>query len=1236
MLRDNIALSSLSEILCRSRLGIFARRGGAFCTDFLALQMTLRNGWQFWIDRGGTFTDVVARAPDGRTILRKFLSENPDRYDDAAIYGIREILGVLPTEPLPPEAIAAVKMGTTVATNALLERKGERVVFVVTRGFEDALRIGYQNRPDIFARHIELPEPLYERTVGARERIDARGNLLVALDGDALRQDLQAAWQAGMRACAIAFMHGYRYPEHERQAAALAREVGFLQVSVSHEVAPLMKLVSRGDTTVVDAYLSPVLRRYADRLAKALPSDLRFMQSNGGLTAAANFHGRNSILSGPAGGIVGAVKTSAISGFEKIISFDMGGTSTDVAHYGGEYERTWETTVAGVRLRAPMLAIHTVAAGGGSIARVAGGRYRVGPESAGAYPGPAAYGNGGPATITDCNVLVGKLQPAFFPHTFGPQGDRPLDLAAARQRFEELQANSGDGRSLEAIATGFLRIAIAKMAAAIKKISLERGRDVSNYALCCFGGAGGQHACLLADALGIKRIVIHPYAGVLSAYGIGLAETRLLREQTIEAELTDDLLQTVLPAAVTELSDRLRADLGPHATGEMTLTARVHLKYTGTDSALAVLLGDRALVLARFEALHQQHYGFVMPEKAVTVETLAVELVCQTAHAREVPIPCPRSGPPPLEATVNVYWGDRWLPTPVFRREALQPGDTIVGPASIVEATGTNAIEPGWQAEINAYGHAILTRREARKRASITNARRPDPVLLEVFNHLFRAVAEEMGATLKNTSSSVNIKERLDFSCAVFDGEGRLIANAPHIPVHLGSMDASVQSAIALREFQPGEAIATNNPYNGGTHLPDITVITPVFVPERDRPVFYVASRGHHADLGGKTPGSMPADSTHIGEEGILFEDFPVVRSGQFQEAALREKLNSGSYPARNPEQNIADLKAQIAANAKGARELLRQTQHYGTDVVLAYMHHVRENAAAAVRRAISSLSGGRFTSPLDRGGQICAAVRVDRDNGRARVDFTGTSPQQASNFNAPQAVCQAAVLYVFRTLVADEIPLNSGCLDPIEICVPPGCLLAPQYPAAVVAGNVEVSQIVVDTLYGALGVMAASQGTMNNLTFGGDCYQYYETICGGSGAGPDFNGTAAVQTHMTNSRLTDPEVLEWRFPVRVESFQIRSGSGGAGRHRGGDGTVRRLRFLEPTTAAILSGRRAVRPFGLAGGQPGRAGRNWVERASGAREELGSCATTALQPGDALTIETPGGGGYGVPELSPE
>ncbi|WP_448604852.1 hydantoinase B/oxoprolinase family protein [Thermoleptolyngbya sp.] len=1262
-------------------------------------------GWQFWIDRGGTFTDIVARRPDGQLVVHKLLSENPERYADAPIQGIRDVLGLSSDAPIPAEQIATVKMGTTVATNALLERQGDRTLLLITKGFRDALRIGYQNRPNIFARHIILPEMLYERVIEVDERLSAQGEVLASFRPleTGLVEELQDAYAAGIRSCAIVFLHGYRYPDHERQAAELARQIGFTQVSVSHEVSPLMKLVSRGDTTVVDAYLSPILRRYVDRVAAALGvrasagdsplPKLFFMQSNGGLTDAALFQGKDSILSGPAGGIVGAVKTSQKAGFHKIIGFDMGGTSTDVSHFNGEYERTFETEVAGVRLRAPMMAIHTVAAGGGSICQFDGARYRVGPDSAGAHPGPACYRKGGPLTVTDCNVMLGKIQPQFFPAVFGPEGNLPLDAEIVREKFvalaQEIAAVTGDRPTPEQVAEGFLAIAIEKMASAIKKISIQRGYDITEYTLCCFGGAGGQHACRIAESLGISQIFLHPYAGVLSAYGIGLADVTTIREQAIEAPLTDAqlpeverVLQELAIAARRDLQQQgiaAESDTPLHTDAQVQVRPKVHLRYEGTDSALIVDYASLSDMQDAFSRLYRQRYGFIMEHKPLIIEAVSVEAIHtseMTGSEPSKPNDANRSTTrsahePTAIATVSMHTGGITYDTPVYQRTDLREGDRLMGPALIIEPTSTNVVEPGWIAELASEEMLILKKendRSSEKRlaadlplATHSASGSPDPVMLEIFNNLFMAIAEEMGITLQNTSYSVNIKERLDFSCAIFDQQGQLVANAPHIPVHLGSMSESVRALIAAKgnAIKPGDVYVSNNPYNGGTHLPDITVITPVFpsmnrdgVTERrsdgepafstPSPLFYVASRGHHADIGGITPGSMPPNSTHIEQEGVLLDNVLLVENGRFREVEISQLLTAGAYPVRNLAQNLADLQAQVAANERGVRELRRMFEHYGLDAVQAYMQHVQDNAEASVRQVIANLSrhvlvnqeanalDRQFTCLLDDGTRIQVAIALNLQERSARIDFTGTSPQQANNFNAPLAICKAVVLYVFRTLVDTDIPLNAGCLKPLEIIVPEGCLLNPKYPAAVVAGNVETSQAIANCLYGALGVMAASQGTMNNLTFGNEKYQYYETICGGSGAGPDFDGTDAVQTHMTNSRLTDPEVLEWRFPVLLRRFEIRPDSGGAGRHRGGNGVIREIEFREPMTAAILSSSRLVAPFGLAGGGSGATGRNWVDREEGRREDLPGFAAVEMHSGDAIVIETPGGGGFGI------
>jgi 5-oxoprolinase (ATP-hydrolysing) len=1204
--------------------------------------------WQFWIDRGGTFTDIVARRPDGTLCTHKLLSENPGRYRDAAVHGIRELLALPAGAPIPADAIDAVKMGTTVATNALLERKGERTALVITRGFADALRIGYQNRPKLFVRRIELPSPLYERVVEVDERIGAHGEIVTPLDETGAEAALRRLHDDGLRAVAIVLMHGYRFPQHEQALAALARRIGFPQVSVSHEVSPLMKLVSRGDTTVVDAYLSPILRRYVEAVeadlhggsAARAPVRLQFMQSSGGLTDAHRFQGKDAILSGPAGGIVGAVEVARLAGFDRIIGFDMGGTSTDVTHWAGEYERAFVTEIAGVRLRAPMMRIHTVAAGGGSICTFDGARFRVGPHSAGADPGPASYRRGGPLTVTDCNVMVGKLDPALFPHVFGPEGRDPLDAAIVHERFAALAADvaaaTGTTRTSQAIAEGFLQIAVENMANAIKHISVQRGYDVTEYTLCCFGGAGGQHACLVADALGMTRVFIHPLAGVLSAYGMGLADVRALRQHAVEARLSADTL-AALDAPFGALEDAARAEIAEQGipTDRTSATRTLHVKYEGTDTTLE-LPADASLtdLQAQFEARYRRQYGFLMPDKPLVIEAIGVEAVGRTQSASdERPRFAPRERALSALTTNRIFTHGAFHDAPVYERGELRPGDRIDGPAVLRESNATTVIEPGWQATLTPLDHLVLDRVQplARAHAIGTDA---DPVLLEVFNNLFMAIAEQMGVTLANTSYSVNIKERLDFSCALFDAEGNLIANAPHMPVHLGSMGESVRTIIDRRSgaMAAGDVFVLNAPYNGGTHLPDVTVVAPVFLDASDVPEFYVAARGHHADIGGTTPGSMPPDSTHVDEEGVLLDNVQLVERGVFREAELRAVLAGGRFPVRNVEQNIADLRAQVAACAKGAEELARMVAHFGLPVVRAYMAHVQDNAEEAVRRVLGALTDGAFAYEMDNGAVVKVAIRVDRAAREAVIDFTGTSVQQPTNFNAPSAVCKAAVLYVFRTLVDDEIPMNAGCLKPLSIVIPDGSMLAPRYPAAVVAGNVETSQAVTDALYGALGVLAASQGTMNNFTFGNARHQYYETIAGGAGAGPGFPGASAVQTHMTNSRLTDPEVLEWRFPVRLDSFAVRTGSGGAGRWRGGDGTERRVRFLEPMTAVMLANHRRIAPFGVDGGGAGAAGRNWVERVDGRRETFGATFAVAMQSGDVFVVQTPGGGGFGSPD----
>ena len=1190
-----------------------------------------KSGWQFWIDRGGTFTDVVARKPDGSIATHKLLSENPGRYADAALAGIRQILRLSSHQPIPVSEIEAVKMGTTVATNALLERKGERTALFITRGFRDALRIAYQNRPRIFDRRIVLPEMLYDKVFEVEERVGARGEVVLPLDLQHLASSLKNAFDDGFRSIAIVFMHGYRFPEHEKKAAQIAGRIGFTQISVSHEVSPLMKLIGRGDTTVVDAYLSPILRRYVEQVAAELGGvRLLFMQSNGGLTDARRFQGKDAILSGPAGGIVGAVRTSAAAGFDRIIGFDMGGTSTDVSHYAGELERELETRVAGVRMRAPMMRIHTVAAGGGSILHFDGARYRVGPDSAGADPGPASYRRGGPLTVTDANVILGKIQPGHFPKVFGFSGNEPLDFETVKREFQKLAEKIQDNRSVEEVAEGFIQIAVGNMANAIKQISVQRGHDVTGYTLCCFGGAAGQHACLVADALAMTRVFIHPHAGVLSAYGMGLADQVAMRQQSVETELRQESLSLVEETA-EELTRQAKEELVAQGLPEGSLSSvcKIHLKYAGTDTALPVSFGSVSAMTQEFEAAYRKQFSFLMPGKGLIVEAVSVEAIAAGEPFREKAPDKERKEKARPAETVRMFTGGRWHEAPLYRREDLAPGERIEGPAIIAEANATTVLEPQWRAAVTALGHLVLERIAPRRNPAAIGTS-VDPVMLEIFNNLYMSIAEQMGLRLQNTAYSVNIKERLDFSCALFDAEGNLIANAPHMPVHLGSMGESIKTVIRLNagRMKRGNVYVLNAPYNGGTHLPDVTVITPVFG-FSDEILFYVASRGHHADIGGITPGSMPPGSKAIEEEGVLIDNFLLVEEGRFREREAAALLGSGRYPARNIEQNIADLRAQVAANEKGVQELGRMVEHFGLDVVRAYMSHVQANAEESVRRVLGVLKDGGFELPLDNGAVIKVRISIKKERRTATIDFTGTSAQLPNNFNAPAAVSMAAVLYVFRTLVDEDIPLNAGCLKPLEVLIPEGCMLRPRYPAAVVAGNVETSQCVTDALYGALGVMAASQGTMNNFTFGNARYQYYETVAGGSGGGPGFDGADVVQTHMTNSRLTDPEVLEWRFPVRLESFEIRRGSGGRGRWRGGDGATRRIRFLEPMTAAILSGHRRVAPHGMAGGAPGLPGRNYVVRRDGTRFELGPFDEAQMAPGDVFVIESPGGGGYG-------
>ncbi|MET0941705.1 MAG: hydantoinase B/oxoprolinase family protein [Mesorhizobium sp.] len=1213
----------------------------------------MRGTWDFWIDRGGTFTDIIGRDPDGGLHPRKLLSENPEAYRDAAIQGIRELLDVAPGAPIPAALIGDIKMGTTVATNALLERKGDRVLLLITKGFRDALRIAYQARPDIFAKEIILPEQLYERVIEVEERVRTDGVVEKEMDLASIRPAIEDAKRDGIDAVAVVFMHSWKFPAHEIAAGALCRQIGFRQLSVSHEVSPLIKLVGRGDTTVVDAYLSPILARYVRQVADELGMTpghsqtesqdnsprLMFMMSSGGLTAADMFQGKDALLSGPAGGVVGMVETARLAGFEKVIGFDMGGTSTDVAHYDGEYERAFDTEVAGVRVRAPMMRIHTVAAGGGSILHFEAGRFRAGPDSAGANPGPACYRRGGPLAVTDANVMLGKLQPEFFPAIFGRDQNQPLDTDVVRAKFAALSNEIGDGRTPEAVAEGFVTIAVENMANAIKKISVQRGYDVTEYLLNCFGGAGGQHACLVADALGMEAVLIHPFSGLLSAYGIGLSSVFASRQQALLQPLANDSVEA-MDAMIRQLRDAVLKELADQgiAGNDVSWRPVLHIRYDGTDTTLPVHLEGNSIEKARsdFEAAHKAQFGFIYENKPMIIEAVGVEGVDKSEKGRDERDSMLEDVSATPSERRRIFTEGDWRDAGIFRRESLKPGHKVAGPALIIESHQTIVVEPGWQAEITAKGH-VLMRRTEKKRRQAALGTEADPVMLEVFNNLFMSIAEQMGVTLQNTAYSVNIKERLDFSCAVFDRNGALVANAPHMPVHLGSMDRSVETIIRLNEgdIHPGDVFALNAPYNGGTHLPDITVVTPVFDDAGKEILFYSASRGHHADVGGTAPGSMTPLATTVDEEGVLFDNFRIVERGHFREPELEQLLTDHPYPARNPHQNIADLKAQIAANEKGVAELRKMVAHFGLDVVNAYMGHVQDNAAESVRRVLERLPDvSEYEYPTDTGQVIKVKITIDRAKREATVDFTGTSPVMKNNFNAPEPVARAAVLYAFRVMVEDQIPMNAGCLRPVNIIIPDGCMLRPSYPAAVVAGNVETSQHVTNAMFGAMGALANAQGTMNNLTYGNNKYQYYETICSGSPAGRmnngrGFNGTSGVHTHMTNSRLTDPEILELRFPVLLEDFHIREGSGGKGKWSAGDGTRRTIRFLEEMECAILSSHRSRPPRGIEGGGDGLAGTTEVRRLDGTIQTLKACDQTVLAAGEAVIVTTPTAGGFG-------
>ena len=1194
--------------------------------------------WQFWIDRGGTFTDIVAKKPDGKIIIDKLLSENSDAYKDAAVAGIRRILDLKNEDKIPTDIISSVKMGTTVATNALLERKGDRTLLLITKGFGDLLRIGYQNRPLLFDLSIKLPELLYERVVEVSERLNEKGEVVTELNEEEVRNSLIKAKSDGINSVAIAFMHSYINPDHENKIEQIAKEENFNQISVSHKVSPLIKLVGRGDTTVVDAYLSPILRRYVNQVSEELQdtksTQLMFMQSNGGLTDANLFQGKDALLSGPAGGVVSMTQTGKQAGFNKLIGFDMGGTSTDVCHFAGEFERSFETELAGVRIRAPMMQINTVAAGGGSILSYKDGRFQVGPESAGAIPGPASYGRGGPLTVTDCNVLLGKLNPDFFPKVFGKTGNQPLNFEIVKKKFSDLsdiisKEKNEPMMDIFKMAEGFLKIAVENMANAIKKISIQKGYDVTNYMLNCFGGAGGQHACNVADSLGISNVMIHPYAGVLSAYGMGLAEIRSIREGHFEKNITnildaDNLIEILSSQAKKDLNDQDISD------ASIILLKNAFLHYKGSHQNLEIKFDTPENMRKSFEQEHKKRFGFFVEDREIFIEMLTVEAVGKKTENYDFLNPNTSTTKANPIAFKKMYVNGSEINTPIYKRDELIIGQNISGPAIIVEATGTNIIDDGWSGTLDKHYNLILSRVEEKKLQKGIGTS-VDVVMLEVFNNLFMNIAEQMGATLANTAYSVNIKERLDFSCALFNNEGSLVANAPHVPVHLGSMSEAIKTVVRLNKdnIYPDDVFVLNAPFNGGTHLPDVTVITPVFDKNGKEIIFFVASRGHHADIGGKTPGSGPPDSKHIEEEGVLIDNFKLFDKGIFREQEMRKILSSGKYPCRNIEHNMADLAAQVAANKTGIHEINSMIDQFGIETVHAYMNHVQDNAEESIRNAIVNLKQGEYEYELDNGEFIRVNVKIDKKNREAIIDFTGTAPKNPFNYNAPMAVCYAVILYVFRTLVGNNIPLNEGCFKPIKIIIPNNSMINAKYPSAVIAGNTEVSQLTCNALFGALGVIAGSQATMNNFIWGNDTIQNYETICGGTGAGPNFHGTSAIQTHMTNTRSTDPEVLETRFPVRLEEFSIRKNSGGKGKFNGGDGVTRKLRFLEPMTVTTLCSHRRVKPFGLNGGSPGDCGKEWLERTDGSILNLNGNDSCEVEPNDLFVMQTPGGGGFG-------
>jgi 5-oxoprolinase (ATP-hydrolysing) len=1155
--------------------------------------------------------------------------------EEAPLLAIRLILGLSRRQPMPP---LLVKLGTTRGTNALLTRTGARTAFVTTRGFGDILLIGNQDRPRLFDLAIEKPTPLFEQFVEIDERIDASGNVLRAPSPEAIRKQLESVRSAGIKSLAICLLHSFANAAHEEIVDRIARETGFAEISTSSRLSPLIKIVSRGDTTAVDGYLNPILRAYVERLQQSLgPGQLKLMTSAGGLVDAGRFVGKDSILSGPAGGVIGFSRVAQRAGFPKSIGFDMGGTSTDVSRFDGIFEREFETKKAGVRIVAPMLAVETVAAGGGSICDFDGVKLIVGPASAGADPGPASYGRGGPLTVTDVNLFLGKLPPERFPF--------PLDRPAVTARLESLCqriAASPSGRNFARaeLAQGFIDVANANMVRAIRKISVAKGYDPAEYVLVTFGGAGGQHSCAVARALGICQVLMHPHAGVLSAYGIGLADVRRFRERAVLQPYSTKTLGA-LTRLFQEMETEARREVLADGVSEANLqppARSLDLRYQGVESTINVPWPADGDFAARYGQLHEQLYGYRREGRALEIVAARVEVVGTLPEPPDPAVDSVLRRPGP-STTTETWFDGKPHATPVFFREEIRPGDEFDGPAIVCEPTSIVVVDPGFHATILSRGELLLVdQAETNTNATTTEV---DPVQLEIFNNLFASVAEQMGVTLQRTAISTNVKERLDFSCALFSVAGELVVNAPHIPVHLGAMGETVKHILADNpDLVPGDVFVTNDPYRGGSHLPDVTVVTPVHHTETGRLLFVTASRAHHAEIGGIVPGSMPPFSKFLGEEGVLISNFKLVEKGRSREDELRQLLLSGPYPTRNVEDNLADIAAQVAANELGVRQLRELVERYSLPVVTAYMEHIQRAAAQKMRLALTAIPDGTYahTDHLDDGSLI--TVSIDKKKDQATVDFTGTGPVLATNLNANRAIVTAAVLYVFRCLIGEDIPLNSGVLEPVTIILPT-CLLNPPAAAdpsrspAVVGGNVETSQRVVDTLLGALGVAAASQGTMNNLTFGDTSFGYYETICGGSGATRNADGADAVHTHMTNTRLTDPEVLERRYPVRIHGFRIRPDSGGPGARSGGNGVIREIEFLRPVVVSMLSERRGpYPPFGLENGEPGALGRNTLRRAGTEQsEDLGGKFRLDAGPGDVLRIETPGGGGFGPREL---